>query len=125
MRSRGGYCSLSPEDIAACVHTVLTARSGMVFPDITLTPQKHNNKVISASTIVGKVKHEIDDTLAGIRNIADATQEMQNARNTVVDVVQNLTAIGPDCPQWNGIPRYYAHPAKTPDFKKCKKFPVT
>ena len=34
-------CSLSPEDIAACVHTVLTARSGMVFPDITLTPQKH------------------------------------------------------------------------------------
>lgn len=54
---------------------------------------EQNNKVISASTIVSKVKHEIDDTLAGVQNIADATQEMQNARNTVIDVVQNLTAI--------------------------------
>lgn len=54
---------------------------------------EQNNKVISASTIVSKVKREIDDTLAGVQNIADATQEMQNARNTVIDVVQNLTAI--------------------------------
>lgn len=34
-------CSLSPQDVAGAVRTVLTAREGMVFPDITLTPQKH------------------------------------------------------------------------------------
>ncbi|MDE6873903.1 MAG: SDR family oxidoreductase [Lachnospiraceae bacterium] len=34
-------CSLSPEDVAEAVRTILTAREGMVFSDITLTPQKH------------------------------------------------------------------------------------
>ncbi|MDE7325444.1 MAG: SDR family oxidoreductase [Lachnospiraceae bacterium] len=34
-------CSLSPEDVTAAVRAVLTAREGMVIPDITLTPQKH------------------------------------------------------------------------------------
>ncbi len=70
-----------------------TATAVRTMNEVQEIMDEQNNKVISASTIVGKVKHEIDDTLAGIRNIADATQEMQNARNTVVDVVQNLTAI--------------------------------
>ncbi len=34
-------CSLSPEDVAAAVRTVLLARAGMVVRDITLAPQKH------------------------------------------------------------------------------------
>lgn len=34
-------CSLAPEDVAAAVRAVLTAREGIVVSDITLTPQKH------------------------------------------------------------------------------------
>lgn len=34
-------CSLAPEDVAAAVRAVLTAREGMTVTDITLTPQKH------------------------------------------------------------------------------------
>ncbi len=34
-------CSLAPEDVAAAVRAILTAREGMVVSDITLTPQKH------------------------------------------------------------------------------------
>lgn len=54
---------------------------------------RQNEKVLSASSIVTKVKEEIDNTLQGVGTIAQATVEMQQARGNVVDVVQNLTAI--------------------------------
>lgn len=54
---------------------------------------KQNDKVVSASSTFGKVKKEIDSSIKGINQIADATAQMQEARSNVVDVVQNLTAI--------------------------------
>lgn len=70
-----------------------TAKAVKTMDEVQEVMNEQNDKVISASTIVGKVKKEIDSALEGIKNIADATQEMQDARNNVVDVVQNLTAI--------------------------------
>lgn len=34
-------CSLSPEDVAAAVRAILSARTGMVVRELTLAPQKH------------------------------------------------------------------------------------
>lgn len=70
-----------------------TANAVKTMNEVQEIMDEQNDKVISARTMVGKVKQEIDGALEGIQSIADATQEMQDARNNVVDVVQNLTAI--------------------------------
>ncbi len=70
-----------------------TANAVKTMNEVQEIMDEQNDKVISASTMVSKVKKEIDAALEGIQSIADATQEMQGARNNVVDVVQNLTAI--------------------------------
>lgn len=54
---------------------------------------EQNEMVVKTSQTFGKVKKEIDASVEGISHIAASTEEMQDARNNVVDVVQNLTAI--------------------------------
>lgn len=54
---------------------------------------QQNDKVLAASATFDKVKAEIDSSIQGIGHIADTAKEMHTARSSVVDVVQNLTAI--------------------------------
>lgn len=70
-----------------------TAKAVKTMDDVREIMGRQNDKVIAASATFSKVKTEMDASINGIGNIAQSTQEMQQARNNVVDVVQNLTAI--------------------------------
>ncbi len=52
-----------------------------------------SEKVDKTSEMFNQVKEGIDQSISGINNIADKTKRLDDARITVVDVVQNLTAI--------------------------------
>lgn len=52
-----------------------------------------SEKVDQAVEMFGKVKDGIDTSISGVSNIAEKTKKLDDARVTVVDVVQNLTAI--------------------------------
>lgn len=54
---------------------------------------KQNEKMIGASDAFRKVKHEVDASVQSIGNIAHEAQNLQSARSSVVDIVQDLTAI--------------------------------
>lgn len=54
---------------------------------------EQNQKVESARETFDKVKSKINGSIQSINHISKATDEMQTARENVVDVVQNLTAI--------------------------------
>ncbi|MBQ9119254.1 MAG: hypothetical protein IJY09_04235 [Lachnospiraceae bacterium] len=54
---------------------------------------EQSEKVVKAGESFSQVKREVDASVDGIARIAASAEEMQNARNSVVDVVQNLTAI--------------------------------
>ncbi len=51
------------------------------------------SKVDITSSMFAKVQDEIEHSISGIANIANRTEQMDQARVNVVDVVQNLTAI--------------------------------
>lgn len=50
-------------------------------------------KVDLTGSMFAKVQEEIEYSMEGITNIAEKTENMDNARVNVVDIVQNLTAI--------------------------------
>lgn len=55
--------------------------------------EKQNENVANTENAFKDVKTGIDNSIDGIRNIADKTGKLDAARVKVVDVVQNLTAI--------------------------------
>lgn len=55
--------------------------------------KEQSDKVIKTGEMFSQVKEGIDTSISGINNIADKTKKLDDARITVVDVVQNLTAI--------------------------------
>ncbi len=52
-----------------------------------------SEKVEQTVEMFSQVKEGIDTSIVGVANIADKTKKLDDARVTVVDVVQNLTAI--------------------------------
>ncbi len=55
--------------------------------------KEQSDKVLQTTQMFAQVKEGIDTSIDGIANIADKTKKLDDARITVVDVVQNLTAI--------------------------------
>lgn len=54
---------------------------------------QQNSNVERTNEVFDKVKEGIDSSVTGVEMIADRTKKMEESRITVVDVVQNLTAI--------------------------------
>lgn len=54
---------------------------------------QQNENVSKAGSVFSQVEHGITDSIAGIGQIADRTNQLNSTRTNIVDVVQSLTAI--------------------------------
>lgn len=55
--------------------------------------EQQSENVSKAGTVFSQVENGITDSIEGIGKIADRTDRLNNTRTSIVDVVQNLTAI--------------------------------
>jgi len=70
-----------------------TQRSVQTMADVKAVIEKQDENVSLTERAFGDVKEGITQSIEGIRTIARRTEELDQARVKVVDVVQNLTAI--------------------------------
>lgn len=70
-----------------------TQRSVQTMEDVKAVIEKQDENVTLTEKAFGDVKDGITQSIEGIRNITRRTEELDQARVKVVDVVQNLTAI--------------------------------
>ena len=70
-----------------------TQRSVQTMADVKAVIEKQDENVNLTEKAFGDVKEGITQSIEGIRTIARRTEELDEARVKVVDVVQNLTAI--------------------------------
>lgn len=70
-----------------------TQRSVQTMEDVKAVIEKQDENVTLTEKAFGDVKEGITQSIEGIRNITRRTEELDQARVKVVDVVQNLTAI--------------------------------
>ncbi len=70
-----------------------TQRSVQTMTDVKAVIEKQDENVNQTEKAFGDVKEGISKSIEGIRTIAKRTEELDDARVKVVDVVQNLTAI--------------------------------
>ena len=71
-----------------------TQRAVQTMADVKVVIEKQDENVNLTERAFGDVKEGITQSIEGIRTIAKRTEELDQARVKVVDVVQNLTAIG-------------------------------
>ena len=70
-----------------------TQRAVQTMADVKVVIEKQDENVNLTERAFGDVKEGITQSIEGIRTIAKRTEELDQARVKVVDVVQNLTAI--------------------------------
>ncbi len=68
-------------------------KSVETMEDVKVVIEKQNENVMNTENAFRNVKEGIDKSIDGIRAIAAKTEQLDEARIRVVDVVQNLTAI--------------------------------
>ncbi len=68
-------------------------KSVETMEEVKVVIEKQNENVANTEDAFQNVKNGIDNSIEGIRTIADKTEKLDEARIKVVDVVQNLTAI--------------------------------
>lgn len=70
-----------------------SAKSVQTMDEVQEIMQQQSEKVDQTVEMFAQVKEGIGTSIQGIGNISDKTKKLDDARITVVDVVQNLTAI--------------------------------
>ncbi|MBO4678845.1 MAG: methyl-accepting chemotaxis protein [Lachnospiraceae bacterium] len=85
----------SARQIEAIIDSLIadSAKSVETMEGVQKIMEEQAEKVDQTVEVFGKVKEGIGTSITSVNNIADKTKKLDEARVTVVDVVQNLTAI--------------------------------
>lgn len=85
----------SARQIEEIINILITEsqKSVETMEEVKVVIEKQNENVTNTENAFQNVKNGIDNSIEGIRTIANKTEKLDEARVKVVDVVQNLTAI--------------------------------
>ena len=85
----------SARQIEAIIDSLIedSAKSVETMEEVQKIMEQQSEKVGQTVEMFGKVKEGIGTSITSVSNIAEKTKKLDEARVTVVDVVQNLTAI--------------------------------
>lgn len=85
----------SARQIEAIIDSLIadSEKSVATMDEVQKIMREQSEKVTQTVEMFGQVKEGISTSIEGIGNIAEKTKKLDDARVTVVDVVQNLTAI--------------------------------
>ena len=85
----------SARQIEAIIDSLIedSAKSVETMEEVQKIMEEQSEKVDRTVEMFGKVKEGIGSSITSVSNIAEKTRKLDDARVTVVDVVQNLTAI--------------------------------
>ena len=85
----------SARQIEEIIHTLImdSQKAVETMNEVREIMQRQNENVAKTGTVFTQVRDGISESLSGVSEIADRTARLDEARSSVVDVVQSLTAI--------------------------------